>query len=556
MVAKRNTQLTTVPFNGTVRQKDGKMVQRKFQAKVIAVKRQDEDEGEPVKSPAEKTSNVQPNDSEKYLLKDIIPTPYDMTAMVMLEETSNVLRECVDAMVTNIECFGWTYRPRPLKDEDADKYRIEIEIEFLKLQGAFEILCPEVSFMEVRKRLRRDLELTGNAYLEVVRNIDTFELLELNHVPAHRMRLMKLDKVFTPYEVTYIDAEDGYKLKSRTRRKRFRRFVQLDNSGKPIVFFSEYGDQRPRDKKTGQVKPAAEVTVEDRATEIIHFKLYSPRTPYGIPRWVGRWVSVEGSRRAEEINFFTLSNNHVPSMFILVENGELTEASVERLTEVIEGQVAGDPNYSKAVILEAESAEQEVFPGQMKGAKVAVKELGKTQQKESMFQNYDDSNQLKVSRAWRLPPLLIGRADDYTRATAQASIHFADQQVFHPERATFDQDVNRVLRDAGVQWHIYRTRTPNITDNEVLVKAMVAAEKSGGMTPRRADVLMADIFEGSLGPLPRGIDPDVPFTIQFAQAQNAMLPPEGSTTPAEPVERDDGTWVSDYVRTILRGVSD
>lgn len=551
MVAKRQTQIVTTPFKAAVRRKDVALVKRKFQAKVITVRQTEEDLGEPAKSPAEKTTNIQPMDKEKYLLRDVIPTPYDMTAMVMLEETSNILRECVDAMVTNIECFGWTYRPRPLKDKDADKFRSDIEAEFLKLQGAFEILCPEVSFIEVRKRLRRDLELTGNSYLEVVRNIDTGELLELNHVPSHRMRLMKMDTAFTPYKISYVDAEDSYKLKTRTKRKRFRRFVQLGSDGKPIVFFSEYGDPRARDKIDGEVKKTSEVTIENRATEIIHFKLYSPRTPYGIPRWVGRWVSMNGSRRSEEINFFTLSNNHVPSMFIMIENGELTEASVERLTEVIEGQVAGDPNYSKAVILEAESAENETFPGQMKGAKVTIKELGKTQQKESMFQQYDDSNQLKVARSWRLPSLLVGRSTDLTRATAQASLHFADQQVFHPERTTFDLDVNRILRDAGMVWHFYKTRTPNITDNEILVKAMVAAEKSGGMTPRRTDILMQDIFEGSLGPLPQGIDPDVPFTIQFAQAQNAMLPPGGEATTIE--ERDDGTWVSEYVKTILRG---
>jgi len=548
-MSKPEMSLTTVPVSGMIRHSDGTMGSKKFQVKVIEVKRKEEDPSNQIKSPNEKTSNIQPVDREEYLIKEIIPTPYDMTSMVMLEETSNVLRECIDAMVTNIECFGWMFRPRPLKDEDSVKYRQAVETEFMVLQGAFDILCPEIPFMEVRKRIRRDLELTGNAYMEVVRNIDTFELLELNHVPSHRIRLMKLDKEFTPYEISYIDSEDSYKLKTRTRRKRFRRFVQLDSFSNPVVYFSEYGDPRPRDKITGKIMDASEITIGNRATEIIHFKLYSPRTPYGIPRWVGRWVSIQGSRRAEEINFFTLSNNHVPSMFVMVENGELTEASVARLTEVIESQVAGDPNYSKAVILEAEAAENEVFPGQMKGAKVSVKELGKTQQKEQMFKEYDDNNQLKVSRSWRLPPILIGRADDYTRATAQASIAFADQQVFHPERSTIDNEINRILRDAGVTWHLFKTHTPNITDNEVLIKAMEASEKSGGMTPRRADVLMQDIFEGSLGPLPKGIDPDIPFTIQFAQAQNAMIPTGGQT---EPVERSDSDWVKEYVSTILR----
>ena len=557
MVTKALTPsiVKTIPFQGSVRRSDGKVVKRKFKARVISVKRQ---EGDVAVSPDEKPSNVQPIDDTCYAHKNIIPTPYNMKAMVALEEVSNVIRECIDAMVTNIECFGWMWRPRKIDEKTIEENKAAIENELIKLEFVFETLCPEESFIEIRKRLRRDLELTGNAYLEVIRNIDTGELLEFNHVISHRIRLTKTDKEFTTYDVSYIDPEDNYKVKTRKRRKRFRHLVQVDKSGKPIVYFIEYGDKRPTDKNDGLVEGAktdnnqvkGQVSINDRATELVHLKLYSPRSPYGIPRWVGRWIAIEGSRRSEEINYFTLSNNHVPSMFIMVQNGELTEASVDRLTEMIEGQVAGDPNYSKAVILEAESGESEVFPGQIKGAKLTVKELGKTQQKEQMFQEFDKNNQLKVSRSFRLPPLIIARADDYTFATAKASIQFADQQVFHPERTTFDTTMNRILRDAGMRWFVFRTRTPNITDNEVLVKAMVAAEKSGGMTPRRADVLMQDIFEGTLGPMPQDINLDVPFTIQFAQAQNAMLPPSGNTD----LERDDGSWCSEYVNTILRGI--
>jgi capsid portal protein len=241
-------------------------------------------------------------------------------------------------------------------------------------------------------------------------------------------------------------------------------------------------------------------------------------------------------------------------MFVMIENGALTEGSVERLTELIETQVGSDPNYSKIVILEAENGENEDFAGQIVNAKMSMYEP-RNQKTDEMFQNYDANNQDKVRQAFRLPPLMIGRSQDYNRSTASASLKMADEQIFGPEREVVDSQMNRIMLDQGIRWHFFKSRTPNITDNEVLSRAMVSAERSGAMTPRRADTLMQDIFEGELGPMPEGIDLDQPYSLTFALAQNAQVvaPSEMSEGQVGTVERSED-WVSQYIDEILAGI--
>lgn len=565
-----SAQVVNTPFNAEIVGKDGSVSNQRMNVRVISVqskraaqaKARTERGSEPAPEPAREaikrqtqqgqaTSNITPLEDSNATYKDIIEAPYDQFALVLLEEESNILRECIDSMVTNIEGFGNTFRPRKLEEDAKNKHQSEIDLEAIKLQGWLGVLCPETSFIQTRKQMRRDLELTGNGYWEIVRD-SAGVIIEINHVASHRMRLTKLDAEATPYTVPVISPEDDYQIKQIEKMRRFRRFVQLNSKGQPGVYFKEFGDPRTINKKTGKVGNVDAVT--DEATEIIHFKIYSARSVYGIPRYIGRYVSIIGSRRSEEVNFFTLSNNYVPSMFIMVENGALTPASVERLTELIESQVGSDPNYSKIVILEAENGDAENFAGQMTNAKLSMYEP-KSQKTDEMFQSYDANNQNKVRQAFRLPPLLIGRAEDYTRATAQASLRMGDEQIFNPEREVVDSQMNRIMLDQKIRWHFFRSRTPNITDNEVLSKAMVAAEKSGAMTPRRANTLMEDIFEGELGPLPENINLDQPYSLTFALAQNAQVvaPTEMGDGQVGTVERNED-WVSKYVDEVLTGI--
>ena len=133
-------------------------------------------------------------------------------------------------------------------------------------------------------------------------------------------------------------------------------------------------------------------------------------------------------------------------MAVLVSNGELTQGSIDRITQFVETTIQGSDNYSKMLVIEASSTEEDSVGGQTP-AKVEIVPLTSSQHTDALFQNYAKNNEDRVRRSFRLPPIFVGRADEYTRATAETSRKLADEQVFAPERDEEDHIINRMLRD-------------------------------------------------------------------------------------------------------------
>jgi capsid portal protein len=147
-----------------------------------------------------------------------------------LFEHSNSLRPNVDAYATNIDGFGHRLDPAiDLEAENADERVAEslylealatgedggeilsfeptpeeianrvkelerlAQVEKARLGAFFDSCCYDYSFVELRRRSRQDLEVTGNAYWEVLRN-GKGDIARLVHVPSYTVRLMPLDK--------------------------------------------------------------------------------------------------------------------------------------------------------------------------------------------------------------------------------------------------------------------------------------------------------------------------------------------------------------------------
>lgn len=296
-------------------------------------------------------------------------------------------------------------------------------------------------------------------------------------------------------------------------------------SGYKMRWFKEFGDPRIVNNENGQVvsdvdrNPLPGLTIppkESQANEVMHLDIYSARSPYGLPRYIGNLLSIFGDRASEEINFITFRNNNVPSMIVAVSNGQLTEGSIERIVSFAESQIQGSDNYSKFLILEAEGLMEGEDGGQIK---LDVKPLTAQQHKDALFQEYSKNNQDKIRRCFRLPPILVGRSDDYTRATAESSRQLADEQIFAPERDEFDAMMNRILfPDMGIIYHSFKSNSPNTTDNQQLVKILGGAEKTGGMTPRIARSMLENILGVELPDFPSDFDADNPFSLTMAEA--------------------------------------
>ena len=479
----------------------------------------------------------------------IITPPFDLLVLSMMSESSSELGQCIESMGVNIHGTGHRFVSRLRMDEIvptssehgesqgkisaaqlsiADKAREER----VRLINFFTYATAE-SFVEFRRKLSTDLEHTGNAYFEVIRNAAN-EIQGFTHIPSYQMRLGKVEDEQLEVERNIIELQTDGSVQIKKQRiiKRFRKYVQSRVTstartnasvvGYKVVWFKEFGDPRLISKLDGMEKN--NLLDSERANEIIHLKIYCPRSPYGLPRYIGNLLAIFGDRASEEINWITFKNNNVPSMIIAVSNGYLTQGTLDRIKDFVESQVKGSDNYSKFLIIEAEGTDEDGEDGGH--VRIDVKPLTANQQDDAMFQNYSKENQDRIRRAFRLPPILIGDTKAYSKSVAESSRKIADEQIFKPERDGFDELINRIIfPEMGIVYHKFRSNTPNTTDNTQLVKILGGAERTGGITPRIARFIIEDILGVTLPEFPDDFPADIPFSLTMAEAVKNQADP-------------------------------
>lgn len=349
-----------------------------------------------------------------------IEPPFDMLSLTTLPERNSELVQTIEAMETNIEATGHRFVPRiDVQSADVDKSLSDaVKLESVKLQNFFQY-CTNESFVEFRMKLRRDKETTGNSYFEVLRDSEG-NISGFTHMPSYQVRLgrMEDDPVLIDRKILELQVDGSVAVKVVKQWRRFRKFVQsrfvssgLTQSlqGSKVRWFKEFGDHRLYNSSTGKEmtpEEAQKAKPSDMANEILHMRLYSPRSPYGMPRFIGNLLSIYGDRASEEINYVTFRNNNIPSMAIMVSNGQLTQGTIDRISAFVESQIQKSDNYSKFLIIEGEPIEDDGEDGgQMK---IEIKPLTDTQHKDALFQNYSKNNQDKIRRAFRLPPIFVG----------------------------------------------------------------------------------------------------------------------------------------------------
>ena len=392
-----------------------------------------------------------------FIAAGALQPPYDPEALCLLVEHSNSLRQNVDAYATNIDGFGYRFEPAidfesedafgkisdamvieriaardagtlpggisitPTEEEVSERFaklRQLARIERARLESFFDFCCFDHSFVDLRRRTRQDLEVTGNAFWEILRD-GKGDLARTVYVPSYTVRLLPIDR--EPVEVQERVRVSSISFDTVSARRRLRRYVQIQGSER--VYFKSFGDPRVVSRSTGLVFPniaALKAAQPDDApaTELLHFAIHSPRSPYGVPRWVGTLLSVLGSRQMEEINFLYFENKSVPPLALLVSGGRLSDASVPRIERFIEENLKGKTNFHKILILEADGS----GTADSGRAKIELRPLTDAQQQDALFQNYDERNIDKVGSSFRLPRLLRGESKDFNKSTRDCRV--------------------------------------------------------------------------------------------------------------------------------------
>lgn len=397
----------------------------------------------------------------------LVSPPYNLHKLAELVEENNALDQCISAMEVNIDGTGYVFT-REHNDEPLDVQSEGLE----PIAEFFDEPYPLESFVTMRRSLRRDLEIFGHGYLEIVRN-PAGEIMMLRHVPTLSMRLVKLGApVQRTVRLNRRGKDSQVKMAHRPRA-----FCQDVGGNK--VFFKEYGLDIDLDYKTGEWSDRR-LPADVRASEILYFTVTdSPLTPYGIPRWIPQIPCVLGSREAEELNLEFFESGGLPPAMIIVQGGQMTEEVRAELQNYLEGKAK---NKSRAAIVEAHSTS-----GTLESAgnvRVNVERFGDARQTDAMFQKYDEGCEKKIRSSFRLPSIFVGRTDAMNFATAHASYAVAEAQVFGPERHEFDERINvTIMRelDATGEFRI-ASRPLNVKDVQNQLRALDLAARNDAVT--------------------------------------------------------------------------
>jgi len=402
----------------------------------------------------------------------IIAPPYIPSSLMQLVPKNNTLNQCITAMEVNIDGTGAEIVPETADTKDDEKRKGEIE-------AFFKEPYPEVSMVTMRRELRRDLEITGNAYIEVLRNI-AGEVIFIRRVPSLHMRICRLSKPVTVPK-TVIRAGKEFTVNVSVRERPYAQMV-----GSRVVYFREFNSSRKLDKTSGEwAAKGKKLSASKEATEVIHLTVIKDSlTPYGIPRWVNQTPSVLGSRKAEVHNLDFFDSGGLPPVLITVSGGQMIEGT----RKALESYLNGSKDKHRAAIVEAYTSGGAV--GSAGNVKINVEQFGSAKVNDSMFENYDERCEERVRGSFRLPPIFVGKALAYNFATAQASYLVAEAQVFEPEREEFDTIMNVTLMKAlGADGLVYKSNPIKSNNVDSQLKAIGMASGNGVTKQSTVDAL-------------------------------------------------------------------
>lgn len=488
-----------------------------------------------------------------YSENDVIEPPIPIHNLQFLKTISSILPSCVNAMKVSIDMTGYHFLPRIPTEATPPDLISKVAKEEVTLLNFFNncVYSTEFpNFISLRTRTRDDIETTGNGYWEIVRenkpksmpNNELPPIKYIKHVLPQTIRLTKKGnelvsvKTKSVHYVSTVDEEGNYEevgldpilyssprtmkvpyrfeTKKTEKKIKFRKFIQLID-GKE-TYFKEFGDPRTMNKDTGEYVKPGKIKKSQEATEIYHFKIYDGSTPYGVPRTVGVILGITGERTAEEISWSSLRNNNVPAIAVTVSGGIVTQDTVNRIQEFVDQQISGNFNYSSFLILEMEPDEDDL--GSKSKGKIEIQPLTQYQHTDSLWAEYKKQQRENIREAFRLAPIYFGRVGEVGKA-AHESKKITDEQVFAPERRMFDEFINTMIlpniTKNGITYWEYESNTPDLTDNESLIKTTAVSERTGALTPAIARMVLERVLNKPLGPV-TGVAPDVPFSMTMA----------------------------------------
>lgn len=410
-----------------------------------------------------------------------VTAPYPINQLRLVVENSSILQQAIAAYTNNIVGYGIVpeYIDESTEDsgQSAEWDTAEEVLDWLSIDQPLEGLFKEVL---------DDREVTGNAFLEVIRD-DKGNVIQLERVKPELVQLSKP-------EAEPVLTKVVHKGREKMVWKKFRKF-KVDK-----YLFKEFGDPRGIDFMTG-------TDTDDprrQARELLHLKIGNDH--WGIPRWIGNLVALLGARKAEELNFRYFSQGRHTPMAVLIKNGQLSEGAETALSSYV-GEIGSEAMQHKMLVLEAEKVTDGIDDKDK--VDIEIKSLADMLQTDALFLEYDDKVREKVLSSFRLPPVYVGLSQDYNRSTVEEAKRIAEEQVFQAEREALEDLFNRhLLASYQLKEVKIEVRGPELSNDELIIETLdkLGARFSDNEVRAIAGKLVGvefDVLQGEQHELPR-----------------------------------------------------
>ena len=339
-------------------------------------------------------------------------------------ENNTRLGRTIRTYARNTLGLGWNIEPTvKITADTEDEVKTEVKRQSDILTRLFSNPNDEMPTTAVFYYAKVDEESTGNGYIEVVRNT-LGVVTSVYHVPAISVR----KRVQT--------GEGG--------DKEVKGFVQIQGNEK--CYFKEFGDDGIMSSSTGKYVESIEDLEDDSdlATEIIHFKLYTPMNSwYGAPRYVSAAPAIAGNRFAAIRNVKFFENDAVPRMAVMVNGGRIAQDVMQQIEDFFNGKSKGLDKAHNVLIIQGDAQSTGYDKGNQ-GPSIDLKPMTVGVTEDASFQTYRDANDEEIRECFGIGQVFFA-SDSTNRASAATSREITNEQEFEPDRLEKEYLINQKL---------------------------------------------------------------------------------------------------------------
>ncbi len=460
----------------------------------------------------EKASSQIVDDTElDYGLDGVVEHPFNMEALIKLNEMSVVRRSCINAIATNTARLGYRIKKTDPGAEEQDSDEVSEQIIDLLEKWSRQ---DRASFADLIYKVKFDEESCGNGYIEVTRD-RVGRISGMHYVPAHTI---------------YIKRDRSG-------------FVQRVGTQK--VGFYNFGDKYTIDKSG---KRTLKADRQENIRELIHFKMHASGSQfYGLPRDIAAITTIYGDELARNHNTKFFTHSATPELLLIfevdkayIQNAVGSQPSKVTLPAEIKREI--EDHFRRT--LSSSSFKPGIFH-LPPGVTLRIERLS-AEQKDAGWINFRKENRNEIRIAFQTPPVVVadmGDGSSYGTALVEKSVYL--EQVIEPEQRKYQGDLMWCLWPEMTQ--VEAPKLPMIVDetgDSTLPKQINIGPKDGtGVNPHiwKLEFLRMTIADqATLAQIHNIYGTLQAMTINEIRADRGMKPMKDGDKPPQPKGGEEG----------------